>query len=99
MKNYSDLEYLKLSKWDKFLYGILSFLISIPRGIWNFICSVGKGIANLFRAIGREFADLGTTFAKGSFATKLSYLIMGFGNGLGGFGRYAGFCKPCIKAK
>ena len=36
MKTYSDLEYLRLKKWQKMLYRIRKFFAAIPRGIANF---------------------------------------------------------------
>ena len=80
MKKYSDLEYLKLSKWERFQYKFLSFFANIPVAIWNAI----KGIGNWFKkaglAIGNEAKDIVQTFIQGDWKTKLSYLIMGFGN-------------------
>lgn len=36
-------------------------------------------VAAFFSALGSNFREIGTTFAKGDWRTKLSYLIMGFG--------------------
>ena len=41
MKQYSDLEYLRLSKWQKFLYKIVSFFCAIPRAIGHFFKNIG----------------------------------------------------------
>ena len=80
MKKYSDLEYLKLSKWERFQYKFLSFFAAIPVAIWNAI----KGIGNWFKkaglAIGNEPKDIVMTFVQGDWKTRLSYLIMGFGS-------------------
>ena len=35
MKRYSDLEYLRLSKGQKFLYKLTSFFAAIPRKLWE----------------------------------------------------------------
>lgn len=43
-----------------------------PSGIF------GK-IAGFFKWLGADIADIGTTFAKGDWKTKVSFLIMGFG--------------------
>ncbi len=80
MKNYSDLEYLKLSRMQKFLRRLAGFFISIPLGIWHFIVKCGKGIGRGFAAIGREAKDIGVTFAEGDWKTKISFVIMGFGS-------------------
>ena len=80
MKKYSDLEFLRLSKWQKFVYKFLSFFAAIPKAILNFFVGIGKGIAKFFAAIGRELADVVTTFVKGDWKTKASYVVMGFGS-------------------
>ena len=67
MKKYSDLEFLRLSKWQKFVYKFLSFFAAIPKAILNFFVGIGKGIAKFFAAIGRELADVVTTFVKGDW--------------------------------
>ena len=79
MKHYSDLEFLQLSKWQKFLYRLLSFFASIPRGLKNGVFAIGRFFKNAAMGIGREFRDLVTTFRDGDGNTKLSYLIMGWG--------------------
>ncbi len=80
MKKYSDLEFLRLSKWERFVYKLVSFFAAIPVGLKNGVVGIGKFFANVFKAIGAEFADLVTTFTKGDWKTKTSYLVMGFGN-------------------
>ena len=80
MKKYSDLEFLRLSKWQKFVYKFLSFFAAIPKAILNFFVGIGKGIAKFFAAIGRELADVVTPFVKGDWKTKASYVVMGFGS-------------------
>ncbi len=79
MKKYTDLEYLKLSKWERFQYKFLSFFAAIPVAIWNLF----KGIGGFFKKVGlgvaNEAKDIWTTFVEGDWKTKLSYLVMGFG--------------------
>ena len=75
MKKLNDLEYLKLSKFEAFLYKLKLFLCEIPlwfvnlgKLIWGFIKKCGLGIKD-------EFVDIFTTFTKGNWAVKLSFLI------------------------
>ena len=79
MKKYTDLEYLQLSKWERFRYKFLSFFAAIPVAIWNLF----KGIGGFFKKVGlgvaNEAKDIWTTFVEGDWKTKLSYLVMGFG--------------------
>ena len=41
MKQYSDLEYLRLPKGQKFTYKLASFFAAIPRGIGHFFANIG----------------------------------------------------------
>ncbi len=80
MKKYSDLEYLRLSKGQKFGYKIASFFLGIPRAIGRLFVTIFTFFKNLFLGIGGELIDIGSTFVKGDWKTKVSYFIMGFGN-------------------
>ena len=80
MKQYSDLEYLKLPKWKRFLYALACFFVGIPKGFLNFFKKIGLAIAKFFIGIKNEFVDIYTTFVYGDWKTKVSYLVMGFGN-------------------
>lgn len=80
MKRYTDLEYLKLSKINRFFYKFLSFLIAIPLKVWNIIKLIGKYIAKFAKKAFNEFKDIIMTFKKGDWKTRLSYVVMGFGN-------------------
>lgn len=80
MRKYTDLEYLKLNKWQRAGHKFLSFFAGIPKGLWNFVKKIGLGIAKAGSAIGSEFKDIVDTFVHGDWKTKLSFLFMGFGN-------------------
>lgn len=43
-----------------------------------------EGIGAFFRGMGSDFKEIGVTFAEGDFKTRISYLIMGFGQLLRG---------------
>ena len=82
MKRLNDLEYLKLGKMAAFWYKVkLFFLATFPHwlwhsvilGAWNFVKKCGRSIKN-------EFTDIASTFTKGNWAVKLSFLLFGFGN-------------------
>ncbi len=80
MKRLNDLEYLKLSKFKAFLYNFQLFLCAIPA--W--FKTLGIAILNFFKnfvlGVKDLFVDIGTTFTKGNWAVKLSFIIFGFGN-------------------
>ncbi len=80
MKRISDLEYLQLSKFQAFLYNFKLFIYAIPgfvRGLGN---AIWNGIKNFGISVYEEIVDIITTFTKGNWAVKLSFLIFGFGN-------------------
>ncbi len=80
MKKLNDLEYLKLNALQVFLYKLQLFICSIPQ--W--FVGLGKKILNFFKSIGISIRDgvmdIVTTFTKGNWAVKLSFLIFGVGN-------------------
>ena len=76
----TDLEYLKLTKTQKFVYGLKKFFVSIPRWFANLGKAIVNGIGGFFAFLGRDLKEIGTTFIQGDWKTKLSFLIMGFGS-------------------
>lgn len=80
MQRLNDLDYLKLTKLQKFIYRLKLFIFSIP----SLFKGLGSKILNLFKnggkAIGNEFVDVARTFKNGDIKTKLSFFIMGFGS-------------------
>ena len=80
MKRLNDLEYLKLSKFEAFIYNLKMFICAIP--LW--FADLGIGIVEVIKSCGRwiknGFVDVITTFTKGNWAVKLSFIIFGFGN-------------------
>ncbi|MBQ6514088.1 MAG: sugar ABC transporter permease [Clostridia bacterium] len=80
MKQYSDLEYLKLSKGEKFLFKLKKFLLAIPLGIAHFFVRLWKGLLAGLKALGGDLKEIGRTFTEGDWKTKTSFFVMGFGN-------------------
>ena len=80
MNRLNDLDYLKLNKFQAFLYKLKLFFCAIP--MW--FKKLGLGIAGFFKncgiAIKNEILEIITTFTQGNWAVKLSFLIFGFGN-------------------
>jgi len=80
MKKKDDFELLKLSKSRRFLYKLKLFFCSIPHAIWSLIKKIGR----FFKKLGIKIKDgvifIFKTFKDGSWKTKISYFIMGFGN-------------------
>jgi arabinogalactan oligomer/maltooligosaccharide transport system permease protein len=80
MKELSYLEYQGLSTGQRFVYNLKKFFCAIGR----FFARIGIAIANIVKAIvfgiGNGAKNLALDLVKGSWRTKLSFLIMGFGN-------------------
>ena len=80
MKEYTDLELLKLTKAQRGGYKFKKFFASIPGKFKALFSKIGLFFKNLFIGIGHWFRDLGRTFVNGDWKTKVSYFLMGFGN-------------------
>ena len=80
MKKISNLEYLKLGKIKRFFYKLAVFFLAIPVAFKN----LGIKIWNAIKKVGLKIKDVVleiiNTFRKGSWKTRVSYGIMGFGN-------------------
>ena len=59
MAKYSDLEYLRLSKGQRFSYKLGQIFLSILPGIGNLFKRLGKGIAGVFVRFFGSLADIG----------------------------------------
>ena len=73
-------EYKQLNPFQRFAHNFKRGLCNAPKKIAGFFKAIFKAIVGFFTGIGKGFANYGTTFVKGDWATKLSYLIFGFGD-------------------
>ncbi len=80
MSSTNDLEMLKKTKLQRFGINFVAFFKSIPQklkklglGIWGFLKKFFWGFVNFFK-------EIGVTFVKGDWKTKVSYFVMGFGS-------------------
>ena len=80
MKKYSGLEYLQLTKLQRFGYKILSFFCAIPWWFKNLGIKIWKQLKRFGLFVAHDTVDLVNTFKNGDWKTRLSYLIMGFGS-------------------
>ena len=79
-KMLSDLDYLKLSKFQQFLYRLKMFFVGIPGWFVRLFKKIGNGVKSLGIKIADGCKDIYNTFRKGSWKTRVSFLIMGFGS-------------------
>lgn len=80
MKRMNDLEYLKLNKFSAFMYNVAMFFAAIPGWIWKGILKLWDAMKSAGIWLKDQAVDIVTTFTKGNWAVKLSFLIFGFGN-------------------
>lgn len=73
-------EYKQLNPFQRFAYNFKKFICNVPHAIAKFFKALGRGIVRFFVGIGKGFKNYGVRFAKGDWATKLSYLIFGIGD-------------------
>ena len=80
MKKLTDLEYLRLNTVQRLWYNIVQFFLGIPQWFVNLGKTIVSKVVAFFVGIKNEIVDIVTTFTKGSWKTKVSFLVMGFGN-------------------
>jgi len=76
----NDLDYLRLSKPQKFLHGLKKFFFGLPGKLAGALKGLLLWVAGLFKSIGRFLMDLVHTYVQGDWKTKVSYTVMGFGS-------------------
>lgn len=74
------IDYMQLNPFQKFWYKLTNFFKAVPGALKKFFVAIGTGIAKFFKGIGKAVSGYVSRFIKGDWATKLSYIIMGFGN-------------------
>lgn len=80
VKEITGLDYLKLTKGQRFVYKIKRFFASIPAFFKKIGIKIGLFFKNLGIGIFNWFKTLIFTFINGDWKTKVSYFIMGFGS-------------------
>lgn len=78
------IDYMQLNPFQKFWYKLSNFFSAVPGALKKFFVTVGTGIVNFFKGIGKAIAGYVSRFIKGDWATKISYIFMGFGNAVKG---------------
>ena len=78
------IDYVQLNPFQKFGYNFKQFFVKLPGNLKKFFCLIGRFFKRIGMGIGKGVANYFTRFIKGDWATKLSYLIMGFGNAVKG---------------
>lgn len=76
----SDLDFLKLNKWQQFCYKLKMFFKGIPSWFVRLFKKIGSAFKTFGLLVADNVVDIWTTFKEGSWSTRVSYLVMGFGN-------------------
>ena len=74
------IDYVQLNPFQEIWYNLKTFFIALPGNIVEIFKAIGKILQKLGIGIGKGVAGYFTRFVKGDWATKLSYIIVGFGN-------------------
>ena len=74
------IDYKQLNPFQRFAYNFKEFFKKLPGRVVGFFKSLIGAIVGFFTGIGKGVANYCTTFVKGDWATKLSYIIFGAGD-------------------
>ena len=75
-----NLNYFKMNFFERSFFNAKNKLKTIPSKLKNFFTkTIALFFVNIFKTIVNEFKDVYSTFKKGDFKTRLSFIIMGFG--------------------
>ena len=80
MKEITGLDYLKLTKGQRFVYKLKRFLLSIPLWFKNLGIKIWRGLKSFGLGVAHYFVELVKTFKEGDYKTRVSFFVMGFGS-------------------
>ena len=78
--NLSDLDFLKLNKYQAFLYKLIHIFKAIPGWLLKIFKAIGNFFIGIFSWIKNDIVDIINIFKNGDYKTKYSFLVMGFGH-------------------
>lgn len=79
MENVSELDYLKMTVWQKFCYKFVSFFKHLPLLFVNFFkVTVVNAAKKVWRSFANIFITIGTAAKHGDWKTRTSFAVMGF---------------------
>ena len=76
----NDLDFLKLSKPQKFLFNLKKFIFSLPGRLLGAVKGLLMFVVSFFKGIGNIVKDIVSTYVNGDIKTKISYTVMGYGS-------------------
>lgn len=76
----NGIDYVSMNAFQKIIFKLKNFFVGIPKAVKSFFVSFGHAIFRAFYTVGNGFINYGKRFMNGDWATKASYVVMGFGN-------------------
>lgn len=73
------IDYVQLNPIQRLGYNLKEFFVGIPRNVAKFFKFLARGIVAFIFGIGRGFKNYFLNFVRGSWSTRVSYIIMGVG--------------------
>ena len=74
------IDYVQLNPFQKIGYNLKTFFLALPSNLVKIGKAIGRFFKKLGIGIGKGVAGYFSRLVKGDWATKLSYIIMGFGH-------------------
>ncbi|MDE6373733.1 MAG: sugar ABC transporter permease, partial [Clostridia bacterium] len=74
-----DLEYLKMSPFEKFWFNFKNFFRRLPASVAAFFKAIPKKLYKLWLAFSGIFVNIGRAVKDGDWKTRTSFGVMGFG--------------------
>lgn len=73
------IDYMSMNGFERFVYNVKTGIINAPKNIGGFFKKIGTTIVKGVKALGTDIKDIGVTFVEGDWRTKISFVVMGFG--------------------
>lgn len=73
------IDYMSMNGFERFVYNLTNGIKNAPKNIGNFFKNIGVTIGKGVKTLGADLKDIGATFVEGDWKTKLSFVVMGFG--------------------
>lgn len=79
MEKVSEIDYLKMTAWQKFCYKFVGFFVCLPQAFLNFFkVTVVNAAKRFWKAFSGVFITIGSAAKYGDWKTRLSFVVMGF---------------------
>lgn len=73
------IDYMSMNGFERFVYKLTNGIKNAPKKIAASVKNVGAIIGKACKTLVADLKDIGETFVKGDWKTKISFVVMGFG--------------------